>query len=87
MHPPRIPNSGIRAKLPARGGRLRPARKGDRQRLARKGLPPAASPAASRGGDAGRRCGHPLVGRLQAAKGSRRLRWGNGGGAVRVKKG
>ncbi|RWW01875.1 hypothetical protein GW17_00035065, partial [Ensete ventricosum] len=59
-----------------------------RQRPARKGFPPAASPAAIRGGDAGRRGGRPLAGRLPAAKSSRRLRRGSGGGGtVRVKEG
>ncbi|RRT50849.1 hypothetical protein B296_00041375 [Ensete ventricosum] len=55
-------------------------------RPARKGLLPAASPIASRGGGSGRRGGHPLAGRLSAAKGSHRLCRGSGGGdAVRVK--
>ncbi|RWW39686.1 hypothetical protein BHE74_00054957 [Ensete ventricosum] len=65
----------VMAWLPTRGGhpRARPA---------------AASPAASRGGDAGRRGGCPLVGRLPVAKGSRRFRRGSDyGGEVRVKEG
>ncbi|RZS13212.1 hypothetical protein BHM03_00044762 [Ensete ventricosum] len=41
-----------------------------------------------RGGDVGRRGGRPMIGRLPATKGSRRLRRGSdGGGAVRVKEG
>ncbi|RWV95038.1 hypothetical protein GW17_00042371 [Ensete ventricosum] len=65
----------VMAWLPTRGGhpRARPA---------------AASPAASRGSDAGRRGGCPLVGRLPVAKGSRRFRRGSDyGGEVRVKEG
>ncbi|RWW35391.1 hypothetical protein BHE74_00059685, partial [Ensete ventricosum] len=42
----------------------------------------AASPATSRGDDAGRRGGYPLEGRLPVAKGSSSV-----GGAVRVKEG
>ncbi|RWW48126.1 hypothetical protein BHE74_00045826 [Ensete ventricosum] len=53
---------------------------------ARKGLPPASSPTANKGDDAGRSGGRPLVGRLLAIKGSRRLRRGNDG-TVRVKEG
>ncbi|RWV84973.1 hypothetical protein GW17_00053274 [Ensete ventricosum] len=49
-------------------GRLRPAHKGQLV---------AASPAANRGGGAGRRGGRPLAGRLPAAKGIRRLRKGS----------
>ncbi|RZR90099.1 hypothetical protein BHM03_00017923 [Ensete ventricosum] len=53
-----------------------------------KGLPPAASPIASRGGGSSRRGGRSLVGRLPTAKGSRYLRMGSGGsGAMRVKEG
>ncbi|RZS27143.1 hypothetical protein BHM03_00060573 [Ensete ventricosum] len=55
---------------------------------ARKGLPPVASPAASRGDIAGRRGDRPLARRLPAAKGSRHLRRGSGsGGVLRVKEG
>ncbi|RRT33484.1 hypothetical protein B296_00032470 [Ensete ventricosum] len=61
---------------------------GGRQQPARKGLPPAASPAASRGGGVSRRGGRPLAGRLSAVKDSHRLRRGSdNGGAVRVKEG
>ncbi|RRT61181.1 hypothetical protein B296_00027717 [Ensete ventricosum] len=50
--------------------------------LAHKGLPPVASPAAILQG------GHPLAGRLPAAKGNRCLHRGSGSdGAVRVKEG
>ncbi|RWV94094.1 hypothetical protein BHE74_00039191 [Ensete ventricosum] len=51
---------------------LPPARRVDSrwQCGARKGLPPTASPTASKGDDAGRRGGHPLVGRLPVGKGS-----------------
>ncbi|RWW09354.1 hypothetical protein GW17_00027162 [Ensete ventricosum] len=60
----------------------------NRQRLTRKGLPPAASPTATKGGGAGRRGGRPLAGRLPTIKGSRRLRRCSGDGdAVRVKEG
>ncbi|RWW15776.1 hypothetical protein GW17_00020369, partial [Ensete ventricosum] len=60
----------------------------DRLRPACKGLPPAASPAANRGGSASRRGGRPLAGWLPIAKGNRRLRRGSGDdGAVRVKEG
>ncbi|RWW54940.1 hypothetical protein BHE74_00038448 [Ensete ventricosum] len=52
---------------------------------AHKGLPPVASPSASRGGGAGRRGGRPLARRLPTAKGCRRLRRGNDGDTVRVK--
>ncbi|RZS10464.1 hypothetical protein BHM03_00041697 [Ensete ventricosum] len=70
------------AWLSARGDRLWPGRP------ASKGMPPTASPAASRGGAAGRRGDHPLAGRLSAAKGSRRMRNGSGSdGAVKVKEG
>ncbi|RZS20485.1 hypothetical protein BHM03_00053002 [Ensete ventricosum] len=83
MHPLRFPKGGIRAKRPGplqgvaarRGSSSQGAatRGHGRLRLARKGLPPAANPAASRGGDAGR-------------KGGRRLRRGSGGGgAMKVK--
>ncbi|RWV79568.1 hypothetical protein GW17_00059274 [Ensete ventricosum] len=85
MHLPRFPNSGIRAKPPvgavpvgrsvARGGSSRP-----QAWPACKGLPPVASPAASKGGGASCRGGCPLAGRLLAGKGSHRLRWGNGDG-------
>ncbi|RWV95353.1 hypothetical protein GW17_00042028 [Ensete ventricosum] len=55
---------------------------------ARKGLLPVASPAASRGGGAGRRGGRPLAGWLPTEKGSCRLcRGSGGGGTVRVKEG
>ncbi|RWW16526.1 hypothetical protein GW17_00019589 [Ensete ventricosum] len=74
MHPLRFPNNGIRAK-PARGGH-------PRARAA------TASPTASRGGNAGRRGGRPLEGRLPVAKGSCRLCRGSGSGdVVRVKEG
>ncbi|RWW38237.1 hypothetical protein BHE74_00056544, partial [Ensete ventricosum] len=53
-----------------------------------KGQPIAASPTASRGNDAGRRGGRPLVGQLLATKSSRCLcRGSGGGGVVRVKEG
>ncbi|RWV81201.1 hypothetical protein GW17_00057404 [Ensete ventricosum] len=55
------------------------ARKVGRLQGARKGLPPAASPAASRGGGTGRRGGRPLVGWLPGGKGSCRLRRGSSG--------
>ncbi|RWV77232.1 hypothetical protein GW17_00061966 [Ensete ventricosum] len=85
------------ARPPARGSRWwplvgmaasdQPAR-ASRWCPTRKGLPLAASPAASRGGGAGRRGGRPLAGRLPTAKGSRHLRRGNdSGGVVRVKEG
>ncbi|RWV77825.1 hypothetical protein GW17_00061293, partial [Ensete ventricosum] len=45
-----------------KGGRLQGARKGGWLQGAAKWLPPTASPAASRGGDVGRRGGRPLVG-------------------------
>ncbi|RWV96404.1 hypothetical protein GW17_00040889 [Ensete ventricosum] len=61
------------AWLPARGGHPR-------------AWPAAASPATSWGGDAGRRGGCPLAGRLPAAKASRLLRRGSDD-AVRVKEG
>ncbi|RWW43261.1 hypothetical protein BHE74_00051103 [Ensete ventricosum] len=66
-----------------RGGiRLqRGAREASQLQGARKGLPPATSPAASRGDDTSRRGGRPLAGRLPANKGSRRLRRDSGGGA------
>ncbi|RRT36007.1 hypothetical protein B296_00042589 [Ensete ventricosum] len=65
-----------------------PYRQQGQQRLARKGLPPSASPTASRGDSVGRRGGRPLAGRLSVAMGNRRLRRGSGGGgAVRVKEG
>ncbi|RWW02617.1 hypothetical protein BHE74_00010625 [Ensete ventricosum] len=51
----------------------------------RKGLPPAASPATSRGGAAGYRGGRPLAGWLPIAKDNRRLHRGSGDdGAMRV---
>ncbi|RZS27797.1 hypothetical protein BHM03_00061322 [Ensete ventricosum] len=53
------------------------ARKGGQLEGARKGLPPAASPVASGGGDAGRKGGYPLAGWLPAGKGNRRLRRGS----------
>ncbi|RRT37678.1 hypothetical protein B296_00030678 [Ensete ventricosum] len=102
MHLQRFSNNGIRAKgwpamawLSTRGDQLRlgplqgaAIRKHDRLRPARKGLSPADIPTASRGGGAGRRGGRRLVGRLSAAKGSRRLcRGSDDGGAVRVKEG
>ncbi|RZS14446.1 hypothetical protein BHM03_00046134 [Ensete ventricosum] len=72
----RPPASTVGCDQPARASQQQPAYKG---------LPPAASPVASRGGDAGRRGGRPLAGRLSATKGNRRLRKGcNGNGAVRV---
>ncbi|RZR75018.1 hypothetical protein BHM03_00047689 [Ensete ventricosum] len=49
-----------------------------RQRLASKGLPPAASPVASRGDNTGCRGGRPLAGRLPTAKGQRRRRRSEG---------
>ncbi|RZR92547.1 hypothetical protein BHM03_00020865, partial [Ensete ventricosum] len=52
-----------------------------------KGLPPVASPAASRGGGASRKGGCPLVGRQPTVKGNRRLCRGSGGDTVRVKEG
>ncbi|RWW37806.1 hypothetical protein BHE74_00057027, partial [Ensete ventricosum] len=63
------PTGGSAAR---RHGRLQPARRGGSclQRGARKGLPPAASPAASRGGYANRSGGCPLAGRLPAGKGN-----------------
>ncbi|RRT51833.1 hypothetical protein B296_00004803 [Ensete ventricosum] len=65
-------------------GRLRPTRKGQPAAASLQGVA-ARGPAASRGGDANRRGGRPLVGRLPTAKGNRRLRKGcNGNGAVRV---
>ncbi|RZS22605.1 hypothetical protein BHM03_00055411 [Ensete ventricosum] len=72
--------------LPTRGGRLR---SGPLQgAVTCKGLPPAASPAASRGDCAGHKGGRHLAGRLSAAMGSRRLRKGiDGDGTVRVKEG
>ncbi|RRT49528.1 hypothetical protein B296_00027442 [Ensete ventricosum] len=53
-----------------------------------KGLPPAASPIASRGGGSSRRSGRSLARRLSTAKGSRYLRMGSvDGDAMRVKEG
>ncbi|RZS28771.1 hypothetical protein BHM03_00062417 [Ensete ventricosum] len=89
---PRLPTRGqlpLRATAAHRHGRLRPARRGDSrlQPSARrgdwlqgvcKGLPPAASPAASRGSGVGRTG-------LLAGKGSRRLRRGSSDDAVRVR--
>ncbi|RZS22479.1 hypothetical protein BHM03_00055269 [Ensete ventricosum] len=68
-----------------RGDRMRPSPL--RLRPAHKGLSLADSPAASKGGDTGHSGGRPLVGRLPAAKGSRRLRRGsNSGGTVRIRR-
>ncbi|RZS12324.1 hypothetical protein BHM03_00043747 [Ensete ventricosum] len=47
------------------------------QRDARKGLPPVASPTASRGDGTGNKGGRPFVGWLPAGNGSRRLRRGS----------
>ncbi|RZR85288.1 hypothetical protein BHM03_00012234 [Ensete ventricosum] len=51
--------------------------KGGRVYGVRKGLPPVASPTASRGGDVDCRGGHPLAGWLQVGKGNRHLRRGS----------
>ncbi|RZR82141.1 hypothetical protein BHM03_00008504 [Ensete ventricosum] len=58
----------------------RDACKGGRLLGARKGLPPVASPAASRGDSAGSKGGRPLAGWMPTGKGSRRLRRGSNGG-------
>ncbi|RWW11981.1 hypothetical protein GW17_00024372 [Ensete ventricosum] len=57
----------------------------DRLQGARKELLPATSLAASRGGGADRRGGHPLAGQLLAGKGSHRLRKGGDDSVVRVR--
>ncbi|RZR88489.1 hypothetical protein BHM03_00016088 [Ensete ventricosum] len=53
--------------------------KGGQLQGTRKGMPPAASPTASRGGGIGHRVGRPLAGWLPAGKGSHRLRRGSNG--------
>ncbi|RWV82469.1 hypothetical protein GW17_00056031 [Ensete ventricosum] len=57
------------------------ARRVDRLQGARKGLPPAASPTASRGDGAGRMGGCPLAGQLPTSKDRCRLHRGSGSGA------
>ncbi|RRT36674.1 hypothetical protein B296_00026806, partial [Ensete ventricosum] len=47
------------------------------ERGVRKGLPPAASPTASKGGGVGHKGGRPLAGWLPMGKGSRCLRRGS----------
>ncbi|RWV87360.1 hypothetical protein BHE74_00052374 [Ensete ventricosum] len=60
-----------------KGGTCCSTLKGGRVYGVRKGLPPVASPTASRGGDVDRRGGHPLAGWLQVGKGNRHLRRGS----------
>ncbi|RWW81042.1 hypothetical protein BHE74_00010592 [Ensete ventricosum] len=72
----------VRPAAPATGddyGQKRRPRGYRLQRGARKGLPPATNTVARRGGDASRRSGRPLAGRLPTGKGSRRLCRGSGG--------
>ncbi|RRT42312.1 hypothetical protein B296_00023472 [Ensete ventricosum] len=64
-----------------RGDRLRPAHRGSSRRQALS----LAAAAASRGSSVGRRGGRPLAGLLPTDKGSRRLRRGRSGDAVRVR--
>ncbi|RRT33617.1 hypothetical protein B296_00050088 [Ensete ventricosum] len=63
-------------------GQLWPAHRGDQLQGTRKGLPPAASPTVSRGGDAGRKGNRPLAGWLPTSKGNR-----DSGCEVRMKEG
>ncbi|RRT85267.1 hypothetical protein B296_00001241 [Ensete ventricosum] len=65
--------------------RLRPARRGSRLQGTNKGLPPAASPSATRGRNADYKGGGPLAGRLSMGKDNRRLHRGCGSGVLRVK--
>ncbi|RZS21115.1 hypothetical protein BHM03_00053706, partial [Ensete ventricosum] len=63
----------------------RDAHKGGRLQCARKGLPPAASPTASRGGATDRRGCCPLAEWLPTGKGNRHLRRGSSGDADRAR--
>ncbi|RZR93701.1 hypothetical protein BHM03_00022256 [Ensete ventricosum] len=65
----------------------RDACNGGRLLGARNGLLPAANTAVSRGGDASRKGGRPLTGRLPAGKGSRRVRRGSDGDGVEGERG
>ncbi|RRT35847.1 hypothetical protein B296_00040496 [Ensete ventricosum] len=78
--PPTRPRPPTRGRLAVArvSPKGRPAALTGRLQGARKGLPPAASPIASRGDDTRRRGGRPLVGRLLVGKGSRRLYRGSG---------